>query len=199
MIAGCPPQTDRSLADTTADIHSKVEVFDVKTEQWTPERVKGSLPKGYGGASCIVPSSKCIFRYGGEDGNGESYGELLQLNLENLMWNHFPTVTSPARPLKKSGSGMVLFESRKGLFLGLFGGFGVMPRKQNRQSGSTFKEYSRHASEGWSNEFHVLDLTEGNQHFLCRLQCCSVYIKSTQQCHAKPLLLVVRHNIMMLE
>jgi hypothetical protein len=152
---------------TAAKIQSKVDVFDVRTEQWKAELVKGNLPRGYGGASCIVPSYSCIFRYGGEaEGvyDGEYYGDLLQLNLETLVWSHFSTAASPSRstiPLKKSGSGMVLFESKKKLFLGLFGGGGVLPRNHNPQTGSTFVKYSRYVSEGWSNEFHVLDLTKG--------------------------------------
>ena len=168
VIGGCPPRFP-SLSD--AEFQSKIEVFDVRTEQWKAELVKGNLPKGYGGASCIVPSYNCIFRYGGEGVRGESYGDLLQLNLETFVWNHFSTTTSPSRsiPLKKSGSGLVLFESKKKVFLGLFGGFGILPKKHNPQTGSTFVKSGEYVSDGWSNEFHVLDLTKGENRLQFKL------------------------------
>ena len=180
VIGGCP-QIRNSLSmpidNAGADLQSKVEVFDVRTEQWKAEQVTGSLPKGYGGASSIVPSYNCIYWYGGEDTRDpwhdqEWYGDLLQLNLETLKWSRFSSPSDSVshynnKPLKKSGSGMVSFESNKKLFLGLFGGCGVLPGEQNPQSGSIFVKFSWDFNEGWSNEFHVLDLTEGILGFSC--------------------------------
>ena len=88
-------------------------------------------------------------------------GVLSCLNTKTLTWLP-PCVKTESgeQPMKKTGCGLVHFGLDK---LAVIGGYGFPTGPT--QSGSSFKRSFRHGDgRGYSNEFHVLNISQGTVH-----------------------------------
>ena len=133
-------------------LKSTVNVFDPYLETWQEQRTAGVPPRGrYLGAA--VAHSTSLYSFAGHDGESD-YNSLHVLDTDTLVWKHLSPTKSP---MPKYACGMVFFGTHH---LATIGGYGVPT--QPIQTGSSFHKnpYFTHG-RGWTNEFHVFDVTEG--------------------------------------
>ena len=131
-------------------LKSTVNVFDPYLETWQEQRTKGVPPRGlYGGAA--VAHSTLLYSFAGYDGIARQ-NSLHVLDTNMLLWKDIPSNI----PMPKGGCGMVFFGTHH---LATIGGYGVPT--QPIQTGSSFHKSVIYTSEGWTDEFHVFDVTEG--------------------------------------
>ena len=141
-----------------------VEHFDPCKEVWSQLTTEGTPHPGFSdAASCLLGDN--LFLYGGISNATVTVcsdcvsGELSCLNTKTLAWSQ-PLCTEmeeSGRPMKKTGSGLVHFGHDK---LAVIGGYGFPTGPA--QSGSSVKKNPRFDDgRGYSNEFHVLDLSQG--------------------------------------
>ena len=131
---------------------SVVEIFDPYSESWEQRPVTGDAPSPgtYGAASASLHDN--LFSFGGSD--GRPFNTLRRLDTEKLCWS--PPQNADGAPMPKFGCGMIAF----GNGLGVFGGYGVPRGPTEPQS---FIKHTRSTDgSGWTNEFHIHNLSEGN-------------------------------------
>ena len=134
-------------------LKSTVNVFDPYLETWQEQRPTGVPPRAmYNGAA--VAHSTSLYSFAGFDGKSRQ-NSLHVLDTDALMW--METTTTTHSPMPKQECGMVFFGSHH---LATIGGYGVPT--QPIQTGSSFiKDTNFTDGRGWTNEFHVFDVTEG--------------------------------------
>ena len=142
-------------------LSSVVEIFDPYSESWEQRPVTGDAPSPgtYGAASASLHDD--LFSFGGGDGS-HFFNTLRRLNTEKLLSQVSPQNADGA-PMPKFGCGIIAFGSG----LGVFGGYGV-PRGPR----SFIKDTRFTDGRGWTNEFHIYNLSEGNlsrgfSHYMC--------------------------------
>ena len=130
-------------------LKSTVNVFDPYLETWQEQRTTGVPPRGlYYGAA--VAHSTSLYSFAGVDGKSW-HNSLHVLDTDTLMWKEMPSNS----PMPKSGCGMVFFGTHH---LATIGGYG----QPTLQTGSSFHKDTHYTDgRGWTNEFHVFDVTEG--------------------------------------
>ena len=136
-------------------LKSTVNVFDPYLETWQEQRTTGVPPRGlcYGAA---VAHSTLLYSFAGHDGLARQ-NSLHVLDTDKLMWTDVSVSTHS--PMPKFGCGMVFFGTHH---LATIGGY-CLPT-QPIQTGSSFHKDTRYTDgSGWTNEFHVFDVTEGKQ------------------------------------
>ena len=86
-------------------------------------------------------------------------GVLSRLNIKTLTWTPLCPEAIVGGPMKKYGSGMFMF--KYGDKVAVIGGYGYPTGPT--QPGATFIRDTRYTDgSGWSNEFHVLDISQGS-------------------------------------
>ena len=146
-------------------LSSVVEIFDPYSESWEQRPVTGDAPSPgtYDAASASLHDD--LFSFGGYDGS-QFFNTLRRLNTENLCWSQVSPQNADGAPMPKWGCGMIAF----GNGLGVFGGYGV-PRGPTEPR--SFIKYTRSTDgRGWTNEFHIYNLSQGNlsrdfSHYMC--------------------------------
>ena len=131
-----------------------VEIFDPCSELWEQKQVKGDGPQPgtYGSASASLHDD--LFSFGGFcDGN--LINTLHRLDTKTWHWYQLSPQNADGAPMPKAGCGMISF--RNGL--GVFGGF-VIPRGPTEPH-SFIKNTRFTGGSGWTNEFHIYNLSEG--------------------------------------
>ena len=146
-------------------LSSVVEIFDLYSESWEQRPVTGDVPSPgtYGSASASLHDD--LFSFGGYDGS-RSFNTLRRLDTEKLCWSEVSPQNAEGAPMPKWGCGMIAFGSG----LGVFGGIGV-PRGPTEPQSFINLTASTDGS-GWTNEFHIYNLSEGNlsrgfSHYTC--------------------------------
>ena len=135
---------------------SVVEIYDPCLEMWDQQATTGVPPSGLHAGGC-TSINETLLSYGGYD-DQSNFGTLHQLNTVTLNWEELPNRSISQSPMAKNDCGLVSFKGNK---LGLFGGHGLATGPT--QSGSTFIKDKRYPDEiGWTNEFHLFRLEEGN-------------------------------------
>ena len=134
-------------------LRSTLNVFDHYLETWEEQRTSGVPPRGLLDGA-YTAHRDLFYSFAGSDGF-EHMNSLHVLDTNLLVWrdvSHFETSPTP-----KTGCGMVFFGSH---YLATIGGYGLPT--QPLQHGSTFiKNPDYTDGRGWTDEFHVFDITEG--------------------------------------
>ena len=130
-----------------------MNVFDHYLETWQEEHTTGVPPCGLL-QGAFTAHRHLLYFFAGND-RFERMNSLHVLDTDLLVWRDSPH--SDASPMPKSACGMVFFGSH---YLATIGGYGIPT--QPIQHGSTFIKYPNHTDgRGWTDEFHVFDITEG--------------------------------------
>ena len=146
-------------------LSSVVEIFDPYSESWEQRPVTGDAPSPgtYVAASASLHDD--LFSFGGYDGS-RRFNTLRRLDTEKLCWSQVSPQNADGAPMPKSGCGMIAFANG----LGVFGGYGV-PRGPTEPR-SFIKDTRFTDGRGWTNEFHIYNLSQGNlsrgfSHYMC--------------------------------
>ena len=141
-----------------AKLASVVEIFDPNLKKWEQKPVTGALPPGlYAGACSSMIDT--VYAFGGTDGINR-HNSLHQLETSSLEWRELKVHNPHDAPMKKSGCAMVSYNDDT---LVLFGGFGI-PSKAIQSGSTCIKDTRSSDGRGWTNEFHLFNLKEGNFH-----------------------------------
>ena len=134
-------------------LRSTVNVFDPYLETWQEQRTTGVPPHGLVDGAAVAHSTS-LYSFAGHDGIAR-HNSLHVLDTDTLMWKNIAS----NGPMPKSGCGMVFFGTHH---LATIGGYGLPT--QSIQTGSSFLKDTRYTDgRGWTNEFHVFDVTEGKE------------------------------------
>ena len=134
---------------------SVVEIFDPYSESWEQRPVTGDAPSPGTNAAASASLLDDLFSFGGTDGS-QFFNTLRRLDTEKLCWSQVSPQNADGAPMPKSGCGMIAF----GNGLGVFGGYGV-PRGPTEPQ-SFIKSTKFTDGRGWTNEFHIYNLSQGN-------------------------------------
>ena len=139
---------------------SEIETFDVFHEKWESKITTGLAPPGvYQGACTTVLDS--IYHFGGYD-YYSNHNSLHCFNSGTLEWTEIRSQTPGNQPMPKSFCGIVTYrdETVGVTSLAVFAGFGkpITPT----QPGARFIPSTKYTDgRGWTNEFHLFNLTNG--------------------------------------
>ena len=146
-------------------LSSVVEIFDLYSESWEQRPVTGDAPSPgtYNAASASLHDD--LFSFGGY-GDRHFFNTLHRLDTEKLCWSQVSPQNADGAPMPKSGCGMIAF----GNGLGVFCGYGV-PRGPTEPQ-SFIKNTTSTNGSGWTNKFHIYNLSQGNlsrdfSHYMC--------------------------------
>ena len=141
---------------------SVVEIFDPYSESWEQRPVTGDAPPPgtYSAASASLHDD--LFSFGGSD-DSQFFNTLCRLDTEKLCWSQVSPQNADGAPMPKWGCGMIAFGSG----LGVFG----VPRGPTEPQ-SFIKNTRFTDGRGWTNEFHIYNLSQGNlsrdfSHYMC--------------------------------
>ena len=139
---------------------TEIEAFDTFSETWTKKILKGVAPPGLrSGGFAVV--AETLYYFGGNDRNSY-YSSLHSLNTETLEWRELQSKNPTDQPMPKVGHGIVTYhdETVGVTSLAVLAGYGkpVTPI----QPGSSFIPSANHSDgRGYTNEFHLFNLTNG--------------------------------------
>ena len=150
---------------------SEIKTFDVFHEKWETKRTTGAPPPGLIDGACTTVSES-MYHFGGYNDHSES-NALHCLNSVTLEWTQVHSQTALDQPMRKSGCGMTAYRKEDTTSLAVFAGHGI-PYGPT-QPGSTFVQSTKYTRWGWTNEFHLFNLTNGMWVSLC---CPPVYSSS---------------------
>ena len=145
-----------------------VEIFDPCSELWEQKQVRGDGPQPsiYFAASASLHDD--LFSFGGFcDGN--LFNTLHRLDTKTWHWYQLSLQNVDGAPMPKIGCGMTSFRNS----LGVFGGHGI-PRGPTEPH-SFIKDTRFTDGRGWTNEFHIYNLSEG-MHTSVASQKISIYL-----------------------
>ena len=138
----------------------EIETFDTFSETWTKKTVTGVPPPGLcSGGFAVV--AETLYHYGGNDGRSP-YSSLHSLNTVTLEWKELQSKNPADQPMPKIAHGMVTYhdETVGVTSLAVLAGYGKPTTPI--QPGSTFIQNTKRTDEsGWTNEFHLFNLTNG--------------------------------------
>ena len=134
-------------------LSSVVEIIDPYSESWEQRQVKGNapLPGTYGAASASLHDD--LFSFGGEDGRDLFFNTVHRLDTKTWCWSQVSPQNADGAPMPKCRCGMIAFRNS----LVVFGGYG---RPQGPTKPQSFIKGT--VGRGWTNEFHIYNLSEGN-------------------------------------
>ena len=137
-------------------LKSTVNVFDPYLETWQEQRTRGVSPHGLWGGAAVAHSTS-LYSFAGYDGKAR-HNSLHVLDTDTLIWTDVQVSNTTHSPMPKSGCGMVFFGTHH---LATIGGYGRPT--QPIQTGLSFHKSTNFTDgRGWTDEFHVFDVTEGN-------------------------------------
>ena len=137
-------------------LSSVVEIFDPYSELWEHKQVKGDCPQPgiYGAASATLHDD--FFSFGGELFAGNYFFNTLhRLDTKTWQWYQLSPQNADGAPMPKTGCGMISFRNS----LVVFGGYGIPQRPTEPLS--FLKNVRFTDGRGWTNEFHIYNLSEG--------------------------------------
>ena len=140
-------------------LQSEIVTFDTFSETWTKKTVTGVPPPGLcSGGFAVV--AETLYHYGGNDGYSP-YSSLHSLNTLTLEWKELQSKNPADQPMPKFNHGMVTYhdETVGVTSLAVLAGYGKPTT--SIQPGSTFIQNTNHTGFGYTNEFHLFNLTNG--------------------------------------
>lgn len=143
-------------------LSSVVEIFDLQSESWKQRQVEGDTPFPGTRAASSTSLNGDLFSFGGRLDHDVGIGvpvlrfnTLHRLSTKNWCWCKLSPQNADGAPMPKILCGMIAF----GNSLGVFGGSEIPQGPTEPQS---FIANTRTTSgAGWTNEFHVYDVSEG--------------------------------------
>ena len=146
-------RTEDFSEETKQHLSSVVEIFDPCSESWEQRQVEGNAPSPgtYLAASASLHDD--LFSFGGRDGRDHYFNTVHRLDTKTWCWSRVSPQNADGAPMPKYGCGMIAFRNS----LVVFGGFGVPQGPTEPQS-----FIKGVGGEGWTNEFHIYNLSEGN-------------------------------------
>ena len=138
---------------------SELNTIDSFSETWTKKTVTGVPPPGLcGGGFAVV--AETLYHFGGNDGYSP-YSSLHSLNTVTLEWRELQSKNPADQPMTKVAHGMVTYhEETVGVTsVAVLAGYGKPTTPV--QPGSTFIQNTNDSGWGWTNEFHLFNLTNG--------------------------------------
>ena len=134
-------------------LSSVAEIFDPYSESWEQRQVEGNAPSPgtYGAASASLHDD--LFSFGGTNGR-DDFNTVHRLDTKTWCWSQVSPQNADGAPMPKSGCGMIAFRNS----LVIFGGFG-RPREPTEP-----QSFIKGGGRGWTNEFHIYNLSKGNMH-----------------------------------
>ena len=137
-------------------LSSVIEIFDPYTELWEQRQVTGDAPSPGTHDSASASLHDDLFSFGGHDGR-QWFNTIHRLDTEKLCWSQVSPQNADGAPMPKCGCKMII---AFGNSLGVFGGYGVPRGPTEPQS---FIKATRFTDGGgYTNEFHIYNLSEGN-------------------------------------
>ena len=147
------------------NLASAVETFDPYLETWEKHSTTGNPPPGLRDGVCTSLLDS-FYWFGGRD-NRILYNSLHRLDPATLEWRELQPLNQADGPMRKFWCGIVPFFQDQ---LATFGGYGIAIGPT--QPGAMFiKNTNRSDGRGWSNEFHVFDITEGTASIVLFVMC----------------------------
>ena len=137
-------------------LSSVVEIFDPYSESWEQRQVEGNAPSPGTFAAAGASLHDDLFSFGGWDGRDHYFNTVLRLDTKTWCWSQVSPQNADGAPMPKSGCGMIVFRNS----LVVFGGYG-RPRGPTEPQ-SFIKSTTYTDGRGWTNEFHIYNLSEGN-------------------------------------
>ena len=134
-------------------LKSTVNVFDPNLGTWQEQHTTGVPPHGLCHGA-YTSHKNILYSFAGNDGVSAYMNSLHALDTDMLVWKD---VSSPSGPMPKSACGMVFFGNH---YLATIGGYGV-PTLPIQPGSSFIKDPNYTDGAGWTDEFHVFDVTEG--------------------------------------
>ena len=146
-------------------LSSVVEIFDPYSESWEQRPVTGDVPSPGTYAAASASLHYDLFSFGGHDGS-QYFNTLRRLDTEKLCWSQVSPQNANGAPMPKTGCGILAFANG----LGVFGGYGVPQGPTEPRS--FIKDTASTDGRGWTNEFHIYNLSQGNlsrdfSHYMC--------------------------------
>ena len=149
--------TDYELGseDEKIKLANCIEQFNPYLEVWCQLNTTGTQHPGLAASGC-TSFGEHVYMYGGF--YMERYeGVLSCLNVKTLTWSLLCHETDGG-PMKKCGSGMFMF--KYGDKIAVIGGYGI-PTGPTQPGAAFTRDTKCMDGRGWSNEFHVLDISQG--------------------------------------
>ena len=137
-------------------LSSVIEFFDPYSESWEQRQVEGNAPSPGGYRAVSASLHNDLFSFGGFDGRDLFFNSLHRLDTKTWCWSQVSPQNTDGAPMPKYGCGMIAFRNS----LVVFGGYG---RPQGPTKPQSFiKSTNNVDGRGWTNEFHIYNLSEGN-------------------------------------
>ena len=155
-------RTKDSSEESKQHLSSVVEIFDPYSESWEQRQVEGNAPSPgtCGAASASLHDD--LFSFGGLgdrdlgwDGGDLFFNTVHRLDTKTWCWSQVSPQNADGAPMPKYGCGMIAFRNS----LVVFGGFG---RPQGPTEHQSFINTGYADGGGYTNEFHIYNLSEGN-------------------------------------
>ena len=149
-------ETDDFSKKSKQHLSSVVEIFDPYSESWEQRQVEGNAPSPgtYDAASASLHDD--LFSFGGGDDRDFFFNTVHRLDTKTWCWSQVSPQNADGAPMPKRGCGMIAFRNS----LVVFGGYG---RPQGPTEPQSFiKSTSYTDGRGWTNEFHIYNLSQGN-------------------------------------
>ena len=147
-------RTNDFSAESKQHLSSVVEIFDPYAESWEQRQVEGNAPSPgtYNAASASLHDD--LFSFGGWDDRTELFFNTIhRLDTKTWCWSQVSPQNADGAPMPKIGCGMIAFRNS----LVVFGGYGAPQGPTEPQS-----FINNFVDGGWTNEFHIYSLSEGN-------------------------------------
>ena len=145
-------ETKDSSEESKQHLSSVVEIFDPYSESWEQRQVEGNAPSPGTHLAASASLHDDLFSFGGEDESENYFNTVHRLDTKTWCWSQVSPQNADGAPMPKCGCGMITFRNS----LVVFGGYG-RPRGRT-QPQSFIKHYG---GRGWTNEFHIYNLSEG--------------------------------------
>ena len=136
-------------------LSSVVEIFDPYSESWEQRQVDGNAPSPGMYASASASLHDDLFSFGGGDGRDLFFNTAHRLDTKTWCWSQVSPQNADGAPMPKRGCGIIAFRNS----LVVFGGYGRPQGPTELQSFIKSTNYTD--GRGWTNEFHIYNLSEG--------------------------------------
>ena len=145
--------TGDSSTTTKSELSRQVEAYDCYSKTWVQRKTTGTPPPGLVYGACTSINNK-LYTYSGYDGDSQYTGTLSQLDTSTMEWK---LLTSDIGPMKKAGARMITLNDEQ---LAVMGGAGI-PTSPTQQGSSFVRDSSRSDGIGYTNEFHIFNISNG--------------------------------------
>ena len=150
----CFGDTGDSSTTARSELSRQVEVYDCYSKTWVQRKTTGTPPPRLAYGACTSIKNK-LYTYSGYGGGGSPFtGTLSQLDTSTMEWK---LLTSDIGPMKKAGAGMITVNDEQ---LAVLGGVGI-PTSPTQPGSSFVKDSSSSDGSGWTNEFHIFNISNG--------------------------------------